>query len=198
MSLWDCLPIEIQEIILSKSIDLTREEYLNIEGKKHEKRKRRQGRGLVTPDMIRYAMSSTTDPYEILSWAFPLEMLELQMCVDPPVELEVVDFDYNAYFTTWLERCCEYMSAQENANAWITPTEDQWLAMFTKLNDFKRKFSHLDILSEYFPDRNGLFFWLEVQKDDTTYLSREKRRSLQSLGVRLSKFKPPPAARTIA
>jgi hypothetical protein len=198
MSLWDCLPSEIQEIILSKSIALTREEYLNTEGKKHEKRKRRQGRGLVTPDMIRYAMSSTTDPYEILSWAFPLEMLELQMCVDPPVELEVVDFDYNAYFTTWLERCCEYMSAQENANAWITPTEDQWLAMFTKLNDFKRKFSHLDILSEYFPDRNGLFFWLEVQKDDTTYLSREKRRSLQSLGVRLSKFKPPPAARTIA
>ncbi|MAG09772.1 MAG: hypothetical protein CL494_05110 [Actinobacteria bacterium] len=198
MSLWDVLPIEIQEIILSKSIDLTREEYLNTEGKKHEKRKRRQGRGLVTPDMIRYAMSSTTDPYEILSWAFPLEMLELQMCVDPPVELEVVDFDYNAYFTTWLERCCEYMSAKENANAWITPTEDQWLAMFTKLNDFKRKFSHLDILSEYFPDRNGLFFWLEVQKDDTTYLSREKRRSLQSLGVRLSKFKPPPVARTIA
>lgn len=192
MSLWDALPIEIQEIILAKSIDLTREEYLNIEGKKHEKRKRKQGRGLVTSDMIRYAVRSTTDPYEILTWAFPLEMLELQMCVDPPVELEVMDFDYNAYFTTWLERCCDYLDDSSHAGEWIVPSPDQWLSMFTKLNDFKRKFSHLDILSEHFQDRNGIFFWLEVQKDEDTFLSREKRRSLQSLGVRLSRFKPKP------
>ena len=44
MSLWDVLPVEIQEIILSKSIELTRQEYINVEGKKHEKKKKKQGR----------------------------------------------------------------------------------------------------------------------------------------------------------
>lgn len=190
MSLWDVLPLEIQEMILSKSIDLARVEYLNTEGKKHEKRKRRQTRGLLSAEMIRYCMQSTTDPYEILTWAFPLEMLELEMLVDPPVAREVYDFDYNAYFDEWLERCAVYIDTPANRDKWIVPSEDHWLSMFTLLNDFKRRFNHLDLLSETFYARNGLFFWLEFQKDQSAHLSREKRRSLQSLGVRLSKFRP--------
>jgi len=193
MSLWDVLPVEIQEIILSKSIELTRQEYINVEGKKHEKKKKRQGRSRLCADMIRYAMQATTDPFEILNWAFQLEMLELQMLVDPPVEQEVYDFDYNAYYEEWLERCAKYIELSEHRDRWIVPTDDHWLSMFTLLNDFKRRFNHLDLLSENFHARNALFFWLEIQKDPDTRLSREKRRSLQSLGVRLGKFRPAPA-----
>lgn len=193
MSLWDVLPVEIQEIILSKSIELTRQEYINVEGKKHEKKKKRQGRSRLCADMIRYAMQATTDPFEILNWAFQLEMLELQMLVDPPVEQEVYDFDYNAYYEEWLERCANYIELPEHRDKWIVPTDDHWLSMFTLLNDFKRRFNHLDLLSENFHARNALFFWLEIQKDPDTRLSREKRRSLQSLGVRLGKFRPTPA-----
>jgi len=193
MSLWDVLPVEIQEIILSKSIELTRQEYINVEGKKHEKKKKRQGRSRLCADMIRYAMQATTDPFEILNWAFQLEMLELQMLVDPPVEQEVYDFDYNAYYEEWLERCAKYIELSEHRDRWIVPTDDHWLSMFTLLNDFKRRFNHLDLLSENFHARNALFFWLEIQKDPDTRLSREKRRSLQSLGVRLGKFRPTPA-----
>ena len=193
MSLWDVLPAEIQEIILSKSIELTRQEYINVEGKKHEKKTKKHGRSRLSADMIRYAMQATTDPFEILNWAFQLEMLELQMLVDPPIEQEVHDFDYNAYYDEWLERCAKYIELSEHRDGWIVPTDDHWLSMFTLLNDFKRRFNHLDLLSENFHARNALFFWLEIQKDPDTRLSREKRRSLQSLGVRLGKFRPAPA-----
>jgi hypothetical protein len=37
MSLWDILPVEIQDIIVEKSFKLCREEYLEQNGKKHEK-----------------------------------------------------------------------------------------------------------------------------------------------------------------
>ena len=60
--------------------------------------------------------------------------------------------------------------------------------MFTRLNDFRRKHTHLNILSEIdgTPD---LFIWLEYQRDPDTELSREKRHSLRSLGVRVPPLK---------
>jgi len=58
-SLWDTLPIELQEIIIENSFQLLREDYLNANHKKHNKNKKKRERGLLTADMIRYIMSST-------------------------------------------------------------------------------------------------------------------------------------------
>jgi len=94
MSLWDILPVEIQEIILEKSYDIQREEFLVHNGKKHQKRKKKQGKGLLTPELIRYIMSST-DAIEMIYWAFPLELAELELLIDPPLPLmEYEIYDY--------------------------------------------------------------------------------------------------------
>jgi len=38
--MWDDLPIELQEIIMEKSVQLCREEYLESNGKKHQRQKK--------------------------------------------------------------------------------------------------------------------------------------------------------------
>ena len=185
-SLWDILPVELQEIIVEKSFKLVREDYLNINHKKHNKNKKKRERGLLTADMIKYIMSST-DAIEMIQWAFPVELVELELLIDPPM-IEVRDYDYNEFYDIFLQRAIDYLENPKNKNEWICPSEDHWLTMFTKLNDFHRNYRHINILSEVHgtPD---LFIWLEYQKDPCTELSREKRHSLRSLGVRLPPFK---------
>src|SRR5210317_286336 len=185
-SLWDTLPIELQEIIIENSFQLFREDYLNANHKKHNKNKKKRERGLLTADMIRYIMSST-DAIEMIQWAFPIELIELELIIDPPI-MEVTDFDYNDFYDVFLQRAIDYLENVEHSNEWIYPSEDHWLTMFTKLNNFHRTHKHLNILSEVdgAPD---LFIWLEYQKDQDTVLSREKRNSLRSLGVRLPPLK---------
>ena len=92
-SLWDALPVELQEIVIENSFELCREEYLNANRKKHNRNKKKRERSLLTAGMIQYIMSST-DAIEMIQWAFPVELIELELLVDPPVE-EVRDFDYN-------------------------------------------------------------------------------------------------------
>jgi hypothetical protein len=185
-SLWDMLPIELQEIIIEKSYQLTREDYINANHKKHNKNKKKRERSLLTADMIRYIMSST-DAIEMIQWAFPVELIELELLIDPPA-IEVTDYDYTEFYEIFLQRAIDYLEDPANKNEWICPSEDHWLTMFTKLNNFHRTHKHLDILSEVdgTPD---LFIWLEYQKDPDTELSREKRHSLRSLGVRLPPIK---------
>ena len=77
MSLWDLLPIELQDIIVNKSVELCREEYLNQGIKKHNRAKKKQGRGLLTADFIRYVMEYTTEPMELLNWGYETEIREL-------------------------------------------------------------------------------------------------------------------------
>ena len=187
-SLWDTLPIELQEIIVENSYELCREEYLNSNRKRHNKNKKKRDRGLLTADMIRYIMSST-DAIEMIQWAFPVELIELELIIDPPM-IEVRDYDYSEYYDIFLQRAINYLEDPTNKNEWIYPSDDQWITMFMKLNNFHRTHKHLDILSEVdgTPD---LFIWLEYQKDPDTELTREKRHSLRSLGVRL-----PPIKRT--
>jgi hypothetical protein len=188
MSLWDTLPVELQEIIIENSYELCREEYLNANRKKHEKHKKKRERGLLTPDMIRYIMSGT-DAIEMIQWAFPVELIELELLIDPPT-VEVRDYDYNEYYDIFLHRAINYLEDPAHKDEWICPSEDQWITMFTKLNNFHRTHKHLNILTETdgTPD---LFVWLEYQKDKDTEVSKEKRQSLRSLGVRL-----PPIKRT--
>jgi hypothetical protein len=185
-SLWDILPIELQEIIIENSYELCREEYLATNRKKHDKHKKKRERGLLTADMIRYIMSST-DAIEMIQWAFPVELIELELLIDPPA-IEVTDYDYTEFYEIFLQRAIDYLEDPANKNEWICPSEDHWLTMFTKLNNFHRTHKHLDLLSEVdgTPD---LFIWLEYQKDPDTELSREKRHSLRSLGVRLPPIK---------
>ena len=185
-SLWDALPVELQEIIIENSFELCREEYLHVNRKHHNKNKKKRERSLLTADMIRYIMSST-DAIEMIQWAFPVELIELELLVNPPVA-EVRDFDYNEYYDIFLKRAIDYLEDPSNRDEWVCPSEDQWITMFTKLNDFHRKHNHLNILSEIdgTPD---LFVWLEYQKDPDTELSREKRHSLRSLGVRLPRIR---------
>lgn len=182
MSLWDTLPIEIQEIIIENSFQLMREDYLNANRKKHTRNKKKRERGLLTADMIRYIMSST-DAIEMIQWAFPVELIELELLIDPPM-LQIMDNDYNEFYDIFLKRAIDYLEDPANKNEWVCPSEDHWLTMFTKLNNFHRTHHHLNILSEIdgTPD---LYVWLEYQKDPETVLSREKRHSLRSLGVRL-------------
>lgn len=185
-SLWDLLPIEIQEIIIENSFQLMREDYLNSNRKKHDKNKKKRERGLLSADMIRYIMTGT-DAMEMIQWAFPIELIELELLVDPPL-IEVRDYDYNDFYDIFLQRSIEYLENPEHKDEWICPSEDHWLTMFTRLNNFHRTHKHLNILSEVdgSPD---LFVWLEYQKDPDTILSKEKRHSLQSLGVRLPPIK---------
>lgn len=185
-SLWDVLPVEIQDIIIENSFHLCREEYLNSNRKRHDKNKKKRERSLLTADMIRYIMSST-DAIEMIQWAFPVELVELELLIDPPI-MEVRDYDYNEYYDVFLQRAINYIEDPTHKEEWICPSEDQWITMFTKLNDFHRTHKHLNILSEVdgSPD---LFIWLEYQKDPDTELSREKRNSLRSLGVRLPPIK---------
>jgi hypothetical protein len=185
-SLWDALPIELQENIIENSFELCREDYLNANRKNHTKNKKKRERGLLTADMIRYIMSST-DAIEMIQWAFPVELIELELLVDPPVA-EVRDYDYNEYYEIFLQRAIDYLEDPIHRDEWICPSEDQWLTMFTKLNNFHRNHRHLDILSEIdgTPD---LFIWLEFQKDPDTELTSEKRQSLRSLGVRLPRMR---------
>ena len=185
-SLWDALPVELQDIVIENSFELCREEYLNANRKKHNKNKKKRERSLLTSGMIRYIMSST-DAIEMIQWAFPVELIELEPLVDPPVE-EVRDFDYNEYYDIFLKRTIDYLEDPSHKDEWVCPSEDQWLTMFTRLNNFHRTHRHLNILSEIdgTPD---LFIWLEYQKDPDTEVSREKRHSLRSLGVRLPPMK---------
>ena len=188
MSLWDTLPIELQEIIIENSFQLMREDYINANHKKHNKNKKKRGRSLLTAGMIRYIMSST-DAIEMIQWAFPVELIELELLIDPPL-VEVRDYNYNEYYDIFLQRAIDYLEDPVHKDEWVCPSEDQWITMFTKLNNFHRTHKHLNILSEDSgtPD---LFIWLEYQKDPDTELSLEKRNSLRSLGVRV-----PPLKRT--
>ena len=181
-SLWDTLPIELQEIIIQNSFQLMRDEYINANHRKHNKNKKKRERGLLTVGMLRYIMSST-DAIEIIQWAFPVELIEFELLIDPPM-VEVTDYDYTEFYEIFLQRAIDYLEDPANKNEWICPSEDHWLTMFTRLNNFHRTHKHLDILAEVdgTPD---LFVWLEYQKDPDTDLSREKRHSLRSLGVRL-------------
>jgi hypothetical protein len=181
-SLWDTLPIELQEIIIQNSFQLMRDEYINANHRKHNKNKKKRERGLLTAGMLRYIMSST-DAIEMIQWAFPVELIEFELLIDPPM-VEVTDYDYTEFYEIFLQRAIDYLEHPANKNEWICPSEDHWLTMFTRLNNFHRTHKHLDILAEVdgTPD---LFVWLEYQKDPDTELSREKRHSLRSLGVRL-------------
>mgnify|MGYP000471517493 FL=1 len=181
-SLWDTLPIELQEIIIQNSFQLMRDEYINANHRKHNKNKKKRERGLLTAGMLRYIMSST-DAIEMIQWAFPVELIEFELLIDPPM-VEVTDYDYTEFYEIFLQRAIDYLEHPANKNEWICPSEDHWLTMFTRLNNFHRTHKHLDILAEVdgTPD---LFVWLEYQKDPDTDLSREKRHSLRSLGVRL-------------
>ena len=181
-SLWDTLPIELQEIIIQNSFQLMRDEYINANHRKHNKNKKKRERGLLTVGMLRYIMSST-DAIEMIQWAFPVELIEFELLIDPPM-VEVTDYDYTEFYEIFLQRAIDYLEHPANKNEWICPSEDHWLTMFTRLNNFHRTHKHLDILAEVdgTPD---LFVWLEYQKDPDTDLSREKRHSLRSLGVRL-------------
>ncbi|ABY27798.1 hypothetical protein OtV5_017 [Ostreococcus tauri virus OtV5] len=181
-SLWDTLPIELQEIIIQNSFQLMRDEYINANHRKHNKNKKKRERGLLTAGMLRYIMSST-DAIEMIQWAFPVELIEFELLIDPPM-VEVTDYDYTEFYEIFLQRAIDYLEDPANKNEWICPSEDHWLTMFTRLNNFHRTHKHLDILAEVdgTPD---LFVWLEYQKDPDTELSREKRQSLRSLGVRL-------------
>jgi hypothetical protein len=185
-TLWDALPIELQEVIIENSFELCREEYLNVNRKNHNRNKKKRERSLLTADMIRYIMSST-DAIEMIQWAFPIELIELELLVDPPLN-EVRDYDYNEYYDIFLNRAIDYLEDPSNKEEWVCPSEDHWITMFTRLNDFRRKHTHLNILSEIdgMPD---LFIWLEYQRDPDTELSREKRHSLRSLGVRVPPLK---------
>jgi len=186
-SLWDVLPSEIQEIIVSKSVELCRQEYLEAGRAKHNRNKKKLGRSLLSADMIRHIMSGT-DPMEIINWAFPVELRELEQLVDPPMEAldRVHEYDYAPYFDAFLERCIEYMEKPENTGEWIVPSEDHWLTMYTKLVEFKSRHGHINILSES-SGSPALHVWLELQKDPDTTLSRERRYSLRTMGVRLSR-----------
>jgi len=144
-SLWDTLPIELQEIIVENSYELCREEYLNSNRKRHNKNKKKRERGLLTADMIRYIMSST-DAIEMIQWAFPVELIELELLIDPPM-VEVRDYDYNEYYDIFLQRAINYLEDPTNKDEWIYPSDDQWITMFMKLNNFHRTHKHLDILS---------------------------------------------------
>ena len=181
-SLWDTLPIELQEIIIQNSFQLMRDEYINANHRKHNKNKKKRERGLLTVGMLRYIMSST-DAIDMIQWAFPVELIEFELLIDPPM-VEVTDYDYTEFYEIFLQRAIDYLEHPANKNEWICPSEDHWLTMFTRLNNFHRTHKHLDILAEVdgTPD---LFVWLEYQKDPDTELSREKRHSLRSLGVRL-------------
>ena len=185
-SLWDTLPVEIQDIIVENSFQLMREDYLNANRKKHNRNKKKRERGLLTADMIRYIMSST-DAIEMIQWAFPVELVELELLIDPPL-IEVRDYDYNEYYSIFLQRCINYLEDPAHKDEWICPSDDHWITMFTRLNDFHRMHRHLEILSEVngMPD---LYVWLEYQKDPDTELSNEKRKSLRTLGVRLPPMK---------
>ena len=101
VNLWDTLPDELQEIILRKSVELCREEYLAAGQARHDRAKKKRGRGLLSADMIRYFMDST-DSMEIINWSFPIELRELEQIIDPPVELldDIDDYDYARRITT--------------------------------------------------------------------------------------------------
>ena len=106
-TLWDALPIELQEVIIENSFELCREEYLNVNRKHHNRNKKKRERSLLTADMIRYIMSST-DAIEMIQWAFPIELIELELLVDPPLN-EVRDYDYNEYYDIFLNRAIDYL-----------------------------------------------------------------------------------------
>ena len=181
-SLWDILPTEIQEIIVDNSFQLCREEYLEYNKKRHEKNKKKQGRGMLTADILRFVMAST-DPIEILEWAFPTEFLELQMHIDQPYDMEINDCDYTEYYDFFLKKAVDFLDDKQNDELWISPNEDHWLSMFTKLNDFHRKHSHLNILYEE-SGSPSLYGWLEYQKDPDT-LKAQPHINNQGLGFPL-------------
>ena len=183
-SLWDILPSDVQEIIIDNSFQLCREEYLQCNRKSHERKKKKLGRSLLTVDLLRYIMDST-DPIEILEWAFPTEFLELQMHIDPPYNLEIQNCDYTEYYDIFLKKAALFLEDPGNKHMWVCPSDDHWLTMFTKLSSFYRKHTHLNILSEK-DGTPSLYIWLEHQKDPDTVLSREKKHSLQTLGVKFN------------
>lgn len=186
-SLWDVLPRELQEIIFEKSVDLCREEYLAQGRAKHERNKKKLGRSVLTADLMRYVLTHT-DAIELINWGFPVELRELEAHVNPPVELldDVNDYDYSTYYDAFIHRCIAFVEDPANADEWATPTDDAWLTMYTKLVEFKQKYGHLNVLSEG-DGHPSLHLWLEYMKDEDTPLSRQKRYSLRTLGVRLPK-----------
>jgi hypothetical protein len=119
-SLWDTLPVEIQEIVIENSFQLMREDYLNANHKRHGKNKKKRERGLLTADMIRYIMSGT-DAIEMIQWAFPIELVELELLIDPPM-MEIRDHDYNEFYDIFLQRSINYLEDPANKNEWIRDT----------------------------------------------------------------------------
>lgn len=184
-SLWDTLPIELQEIIFHKSVELCRQEWLEQGHAKHERHKKKQGRGLLSVEMIEH-LRQHTDTIEILNWGYELELRELETKVDPPVDelSRIEDYDYHQYYDTFLERCVAWMRDDANKDEWVVPTTDHFLTMYTRLLAFKNKHGHVNILSQE-DGSPGLFLWLQLQKEPETRLSPERRHALQSLGVRL-------------
>lgn len=184
-SLWDTLPIELQEIIFRKSVDLCRQEWLEQGRAKHERHKKKQGRGMLSVDMIEH-LRQHTDTIEILNWGYELELRELETKIDPPTEelSRIEDHDYHDYYDTFLERCVEWMSDETNKDEWVVPGPDHFLNMYTRLLEFKNRHGHTAILTHE-DGSPGLHLWLELQKDPETHLSRERRHALQSVGIRL-------------
>lgn len=132
---------------------------------------------------------SSTDAIEMIYWAFPLELAELELLIDPPLRLmEYEIYDYVDFYDKFLTKAINYIENPDNKNQWICPSDDHWLYMYTELVEFHRKYKHVNVLDED-GGKPSLFIWLEYQKDVDTYLSREKRYSLRSLGVRLPKIK---------
>ena len=185
-SLWDTLPLELQEIIFHKSVDLCRQEWLEQGRVKHERHKKKQGRGMLSVDMIEH-MRQHTDTIEILNWGYQLELRELETKIDPPTEelSRIEDYDYHDYYDTFLQRCVEWMKDEANKDEWVVPGPDHFLNMYTQLLDFRNKHGHMNILSQGDCGAPGLHLWLELQKDPDTRLSRERRHALQSIGIRL-------------
>lgn len=184
-SLWDTLPNELQEIIFRKSVDLCRQEWLDQGRAKHERHKKKQGRGTLSVEMIDY-LRQHTDTIEILNWGYELELRELETKIDPPVDelSRIEDYDYHDYYDTFLQRCASWMRDEANRDEWVVPGDDHFLSMYTRLLEFKNRHGHVNILSQE-DGSPGLHLWLELQKDPDTFLSRERRHALQSVGIRL-------------
>ena len=82
-----------------------RDEYINANHRKHNKNKKKRERGLLTVGMLRYIMSST-DAIEMIQWAFPVELIEFELLIDPPM-VEVTDYDYTEFYEIFLQRAID-------------------------------------------------------------------------------------------
>lgn len=56
---------------------------------------------------------SSTDVIEMIQWAFPVELIELELLIDPPI-IEVRDYDYNEFYDIFLQRAIQYLENLEH------------------------------------------------------------------------------------